>query len=136
MGVVRDSRPLHYVRPQPDRRLPGFRQNGSMVTATSPIKRGRRRLLLFDRKFSSGKNHLVNDPSDQGYLAIKAVMMPRDTNPYGTIFGGVTMSYIDQAGDEGQLRTSDRSLLQNRGGSCFCFCVPRVGCFSTLLDAS
>jgi acyl-CoA thioesterase YciA len=48
-----------------------------------------------------GKSNLVNDPSDQGYLAIKAVMMPRDTNPYGTIFGGVTMSYIDQAGAVG-----------------------------------
>lgn len=24
--------------------------------------------------------------------------MPRDTNPYGTIFGGVILSYIDQAG--------------------------------------
>jgi len=32
------------------------------------------------------------------YLAIKALMMPRDTNPYGTIFGGVLLSYIDQAG--------------------------------------
>ncbi len=25
-------------------------------------------------------------------------MMPRDTNQYGTIFGGVILSYIDQAG--------------------------------------
>lgn len=32
------------------------------------------------------------------HLAIKAVMMPRDTNPHGTIFGGVLMSFIDQAG--------------------------------------
>lgn len=24
--------------------------------------------------------------------------MPRDTNPFGTIFGGVILSYIDQAG--------------------------------------
>jgi acyl-CoA thioesterase YciA len=31
------------------------------------------------------------------YLAIKVVMMPRDTNPVGTIFGGVLLSYIDQA---------------------------------------
>jgi acyl-CoA thioesterase YciA len=35
------------------------------------------------------------------YLALKAVMMPRDTNPYGTIFGGVLLSYIDQAGAVG-----------------------------------
>jgi acyl-CoA thioesterase YciA len=32
------------------------------------------------------------------YLAIRVVMMPRDTNPYGTIFGGILLSYIDQAG--------------------------------------
>jgi acyl-CoA thioesterase YciA len=31
-------------------------------------------------------------------LALKAITMPRDTNPYGTIFGGVILSYIDQAG--------------------------------------
>jgi acyl-CoA thioesterase YciA len=30
--------------------------------------------------------------------AIRVVMMPRDTNPHGTIFGGVLLSYIDQAG--------------------------------------
>lgn len=35
------------------------------------------------------------------HLALKAVMMPRDTNPYGTIFGGVLLSYIDQAGEVG-----------------------------------
>ena len=28
-------------------------------------------------------------------------MMPRDTNPHGTIFGGVLLSYIDQAGAVG-----------------------------------
>jgi len=32
------------------------------------------------------------------YLAIQVVMMPRDTNPLGLIFGGVILSYIDQAG--------------------------------------
>jgi acyl-CoA thioesterase YciA len=35
---------------------------------------------------------------NERYLAVKVVMMPRDTNPYGTIFGGVVLSYIDQAG--------------------------------------
>ncbi len=29
--------------------------------------------------------------------AIRVIMMPRDTNPQGTIFGGVLMSLIDQA---------------------------------------
>ncbi len=31
-------------------------------------------------------------------LALRIVTMPRDTNQYGTIFGGVILSYIDQAG--------------------------------------
>ena len=29
--------------------------------------------------------------------ALRVTMMPRDTNPHGTIFGGVILSYIDQA---------------------------------------
>ena len=37
------------------------------------------------------------------YLAIRVVMMPRDTNPHGTIFGGVILSYIDQAGAVGAM---------------------------------
>lgn len=32
-----------------------------------------------------------------GTPAIRTVMMPRDTNPQGTIFGGVILSLIDQA---------------------------------------
>ena len=34
----------------------------------------------------------------EAYTAIQVVMMPRDTNPTGTIFGGVILSYIDMAG--------------------------------------
>ncbi|MCD4750947.1 MAG: acyl-CoA thioesterase [Thermoanaerobaculales bacterium] len=33
--------------------------------------------------------------------ASRVMMMPRDTNPAGTIFGGVILSYLDQAGAEG-----------------------------------
>jgi acyl-CoA thioesterase YciA len=33
-----------------------------------------------------------------GEPAIRVLMMPRDTNAQGTIFGGVILSYIDQAG--------------------------------------
>ena len=40
------------------------------------------------------------EPNDR-HLALKVVMMPRDTNPHGTIFGGVILSYIDQAGAVG-----------------------------------
>ena len=30
--------------------------------------------------------------------AIKVLMLPRDTNPMGTIFGGVILSHLDLAG--------------------------------------
>ena len=43
----------------------------------------------------------MEECSDKRYLALKTVMMPRDTNPYGTICGGVILSYIDQAGAVG-----------------------------------
>ena len=33
-----------------------------------------------------------------GEPAIRVLMMPRDTNAHGTIFGGVILSYIDQSG--------------------------------------
>ena len=32
------------------------------------------------------------------YIAIQIVMMPKDTNPHGTIFGGVLLANIDIAG--------------------------------------
>lgn len=38
------------------------------------------------------------------YVAIRVVMMPRDTNPLGSIFGGVILSYIDTAGAIGARR--------------------------------
>jgi acyl-CoA thioesterase YciA len=46
------------------------------------------------------------------YTAIQIVMMPRDTNPFGTIFGGVILSYIDMAG-----ATAARREVALRGGS-------------------
>jgi acyl-CoA thioesterase YciA len=39
---------------------------------------------------------MPDEPSFQ--TALRVVMMPRDTNRYGTIFGGVILSFIDQAG--------------------------------------
>ncbi len=42
------------------------------------------------------------------HLALKAVMMPRDTNHLGTIFGGVLLSYIDQAGAVGARHEVER----------------------------
>lgn len=52
---------------------------------------------------------MTNLPSER-FLAVKAVMMPRDTNPFGTIFGGVLLSYIDQAGVVGA-----HDLIRERG---------------------
>ncbi|MBC8352695.1 MAG: acyl-CoA thioesterase [Planctomycetes bacterium] len=40
----------------------------------------------------------MSESATERHLALKVMMMPRDTNPYGTIFGGVLLSYIDQAG--------------------------------------
>ncbi len=49
--------------------------------------------------------------ASEPYLAIQVVMMPRDTNPLNTIFGGVLLSYIDQAGAIGA-----RHEVMQRGG--------------------
>jgi acyl-CoA thioesterase YciA len=39
-----------------------------------------------------------NDQADEPYVAIQVMMLPRDTNAHGTIFGGLILSYIDLAG--------------------------------------
>jgi len=41
---------------------------------------------------------------DDQYVALQTVMMPRDANPQGTIFGGVILSHIDMAGATGAKR--------------------------------
>lgn len=41
-------------------------------------------------------SHMTELPS--GRPALRVHMMPKDTNSYGTIFGGVILSLIDQAG--------------------------------------
>ena len=43
--------------------------------------------------------------------AIRVVMMPCDTNPLGTIFGGVILSYIDQAAAVEAYRHSEKMLV-------------------------
>lgn len=37
-------------------------------------------------------------PSAHHMPAIRVMLMPKDTNAMGTIFGGIILSYIDQAG--------------------------------------
>ncbi|MDH3254151.1 MAG: acyl-CoA thioesterase [Acidobacteriota bacterium] len=43
--------------------------------------------------------------------AIRVMMMPRDTNALGTIFGGLILSFIDQAGAVEAHRFTDGRLL-------------------------
>jgi acyl-CoA thioesterase YciA len=43
--------------------------------------------------------------------AIRVVMMPADTNPLGTIFGGIILSYIDQAGTVQARKHSEKKLV-------------------------
>src|SRR5882762_702098 len=43
--------------------------------------------------------------------AIRVLMMPRDTNAHGTIFGGVILSYIDQAGAIEACRQGSRLMV-------------------------
>lgn len=42
--------------------------------------------------------------------AIRVLMMPRDTNFHGTIFGGVILSHIDQAGAVAAMRAGCRQV--------------------------
>jgi len=43
--------------------------------------------------------------------AIRVVMMPRDINPMGTIFGGIILSYIDQAGTVEARKHTSKKLV-------------------------
>ena len=43
--------------------------------------------------------------------AIRVLMMPRDTNAHGTIFGGVILSYVDQAGAIEARRQGSRLMV-------------------------
>src|SRR5438067_6657374 len=46
-----------------------------------------------------------------GFPAIRITMLPRDTNAYGTIFGGVILSYIDLAGGIEARRQSPKKFV-------------------------
>lgn len=43
--------------------------------------------------------------------AIRVLMMPRETNAHGTIFGGIILSYIDQAGAVGATGAGCRRVV-------------------------
>src|SRR5512135_572946 len=55
-------------------------------------------------------NLRMNEPG-QPQPAIRVVMMPQDTNPMGTIFGGIILSYIDQAGAVEALQHTKKTLV-------------------------
>ena len=44
-------------------------------------------------------------------LAICVVMMPQDTKPMGTIFGGIIRCYLDQAGAVGACKHSEKNRV-------------------------
>lgn len=52
-------------------------------------------ILQSDRKSPMSPE---SSPSSTFQPAIRVIMMPKDTNALGTIFGGIILSYIDQAG--------------------------------------
>jgi acyl-CoA thioesterase YciA len=47
---------------------------------------------------SEMKGSVEDSTLRETHLAIRVSLMPRDTNPNGTIFGGVILSYVDLAG--------------------------------------
>jgi acyl-CoA thioesterase YciA len=49
--------------------------------------------------------------TDRRDPVIRVSMMPRDTNGHGTIFGGVILSYIDQAGAVEAYRHVNQKLV-------------------------
>ncbi len=51
------------------------------------------------------KNQQFRDP------AIRVVLLPKDTNGYGTIFGGIILSYIDQAAAVAAKRMTKHSIV-------------------------
>ena len=85
------------------RNIGRFREPGSLV---APVQLPGR-----------SKRHIAIRMSDDRYIALQVVMMPRDANPlatvnpdgsgvplYRTVFGGVLLSYLDQAGAVGAIR--------------------------------
>lgn len=47
----------------------------------------------------SSKSKSAASCGSAGDLAMRTTLLPKDTNPTGTIFGGVILSLIDQAGE-------------------------------------
>jgi len=50
-------------------------------------------------------------PKEKRDPAIRITLLPRDTNPHGTIFGGIILSYIDQAAAVAAKRVTRRKVV-------------------------
>ena len=93
------------------------------MKARSPIKRISHQSHQTDKGISIGgksgaslgSNRLGDSPplpaAGATQPAIRIVMMPRDVNPLGTIFGGLILSYIDLAGVVAAQRHSNKTLV-------------------------
>jgi acyl-CoA thioesterase YciA len=69
------------------------------AAAAVPLTRGTLILpLVRERAAIGGRGSLSETTMSERFPAIRVTMLPRDTNAYGTIFGGVILSYIDLAG--------------------------------------
>lgn len=71
-------------------------------------------ILLTFRRGRVGYPLLREEPepmNEQLQPVIRVSMMPRDTNAHGTIFGGVILSYIDQAGAVEAYRHVNQKLV-------------------------
>ena len=54
---------------------------------------------------------MSSTPENIGELAIRVSMLPRDTNPGGTIFGGVILAHLDQAGGIEARKQADKLFV-------------------------
>ncbi len=92
------------------------------MKARSPVKRRKpARRLTQNGNAGAGEAGSTSEPAHPGeprptapgggQPAIRIVMMPRDVNPLGTIFGGLILSSIDLAGVVEAHRHSDRMLV-------------------------
>lgn len=81
----------------------------------------------------------INEPAGpNGELSLQVIAMPRDTNPYGDIFGGWLLSQMDLAGMVHARRTS-RGRVATVAISSMGFLRPvpvgaTVSCYTTLAD--
>jgi acyl-CoA thioesterase YciA len=64
-----------------------------------------------DRRLNGSTVQRFNDSANNRQPAIRVVMMPRDANYLGTIFGGVILSSLDLAGAMAAMQHTDRKLV-------------------------